>query len=294
MALVLAYLYPLQLPLTKDGRNGRGYLQEHPSILLESYIPWRSSQLRCIVGLAFVVYWGIVLFGYDTGGVVNAPYFQSHFGLVDKKHINNVSSNVVSVLQAGAFFGALGSAPISAKIGRRPTLLVFTLVFVVGAILTTVAEGSNGLAEIYSGRVISGIGIGAISAVAPAFVSECAPKEVRGRITGCFQIMESPRWLASVGRRGDAIKTLAYLRKESVTSESVVAEMIEIETAIEEEREAREGLGLREAFFGKGNFIRFVIAFVIFLLQQWAGQNSVKSVIVQLYHLIALADWHSF
>ena len=33
------------------------------------------------------------------------------------------------------------------------------------------------------------MGIGAISAVAPAFVSECSPKEVRGRITGMFQIM---------------------------------------------------------------------------------------------------------
>lgn len=56
-------------------------------------------------------------------------------------------------------------------------------------ILTTVASGKNGLGEIYAGRVISGIGIGAISAVTPAYVSECAPKDVRGRITGCFQIM---------------------------------------------------------------------------------------------------------
>jgi hypothetical protein len=51
--------------------------------------------------------------------------------------------------------------------------------------------------------------------------------------------------------------------------------MAEIEAAINEEREARQGLGAKEAFFGKGNFIRFVIAFVIFLLQQWSGQNSV-------------------
>lgn len=55
--------------------------------------------------------------------------------------------------------------------------------------------------------------------------------------------------------------------------------MAEIEAAIKEEREARAGLGLREAFFGKGNWPRFLIAFVIFLLQQWAGQNSVKSVL---------------
>lgn len=58
-----------------------------------------------------------------------------------------------------------------------------------GAILQTIAGGSRGLGYIYAGRVISGLGIGAISAVAPAFVSECAPKEVRGRITGLFQVM---------------------------------------------------------------------------------------------------------
>ena len=56
-------------------------------------------------------------------------------------------------------------------------------------ILTTIASGPGGLAEIYAGRVISGFGIGAISAVAPAYVSECSPKDVRGRITGLFQIM---------------------------------------------------------------------------------------------------------
>ena len=65
---------------------------------------------------------------------------------------------------------------------------------------------------------------------------------------------------------------------EPVDSEAVIAEMAEIDAAVIEEREARQGLGLREALFGKGNFIRFVIAFVIFLLQQWSGQNSVGCV----------------
>ena len=51
--------------------------------------------------------------------------------------------------------------------------------------------------------------------------------------------------------------------------------MAEIEAAIEEERAAREGLGIKEAFLGKGNFIRFLIAFYIFVLQQFCGQNSV-------------------
>lgn len=79
-----------------------------------------------------------------------------------------------------------------------------------------------------------------------------------------------------MGRNDEALANLAYLRHDEPGSTAILHEMAEIETAIAEEREARQGLGLKEAFFGKGNFVRFVIAFVIFFLQQWAGQNSVK------------------
>ncbi|KAJ7599666.1 general substrate transporter [Mycena floridula] len=285
--------------------------------------------------LAFVVYWGIFLFGYGTGiaaGVVSNPYFIQQFNLLNAdgttniNKYNTVSSNVVSFLQAGAMIGALVSAPLSAKFGRKYTVFGFTMVYILGAILCTVAKGgSQGLAEIYAGRVISGIGIGGISAVAPSFVSECSPKSVRGRITGCFQIglalglmiaffvnygvginiapgfgiwripfgvqlvpagimafglltlKESPRYLASIGKTDQALINLAFLRKESVTSEEVVHEMAEIEAAIKEER------GWREAFLGKGNLRRFVIGFLIFLLQQWAGQNSVNHYAPQIF-----------
>lgn len=53
------------------------------------------------------------------GGVISQDLFKSTFGITDANgktntaRLNSVSSNVVSVLQAGAFFGALGSAPIS-------------------------------------------------------------------------------------------------------------------------------------------------------------------------------------
>jgi len=100
---------------------------------------------------------------------------------------------------------------------------------------------------------------------------------------GLFTCKESPRWLASKGRKEEAIANLAYLRKQPVDSEIVVDEISEIEAAIEEERIAREGLGWREAFTGKGNWPRFAIAFMIFLLQQWSGQNSVGYYAPQIF-----------
>ena len=55
--------------------------------------------------------------------------------------------------------------------------------------------------------------------------------------------------------------------------------MAEIEAAIFEEVEIRQRLGLKQAFLGKGNLIRFIISFFFFSLQQWAGQNSIREVI---------------
>lgn len=50
-----------------------------------------------------------------AGGVVTQKTFQVAFG-VKASQVTTVSANVVSVLQAGAFFGALGSAPISCRV----------------------------------------------------------------------------------------------------------------------------------------------------------------------------------
>lgn len=77
------------------------------------------------------------------------------------------------------------------------------------------------------------------------------------------------------GRESEALRNLAFLRHRQPTDDAIIEELAEIEAAVGEECEARAGLGWREAFFGPGNFIRFVIAFVIFLLQQFSGQNSV-------------------
>jgi MFS family permease len=100
---------------------------------------------------------------------------------------------------------------------------------------------------------------------------------------GLLTVPESPRWLASKGRRNEALENLAYLRRRLPSSQDVLHELAEIEAALAEEREARAHLGLQEALFGRGNFPRFLIAFFIFFLQQWCGQNSVSYYAPQIF-----------
>jgi sugar porter (SP) family MFS transporter len=98
---------------------------------------------------------------------------------------SQVTSNVVSLLTAGCFFGAIAAAFINDRLGRRYSLMIFTLIFMIGAAVQVAAHHEIGM--IYGGRVIAGLGIGGMSSITPVFVSENAPAQYRGRIAGLFQ-----------------------------------------------------------------------------------------------------------
>ena len=132
--------------------------------------------------------------GYDTGvmgSVLALDSFKSDFGLplgssgFANSENAQVSSNVVSLLTAGAFFGAIFAAFLNEKIGRRYSLMILAVVFLVGAALQVGAHHDIGL--IYGGRVIAGFGMGGMSAITPVFVSENCPPKIRGRVAGMFQ-----------------------------------------------------------------------------------------------------------
>ncbi|KAJ5975457.1 hypothetical protein N7481_009164 [Penicillium waksmanii] len=144
--------------------------------------------------LTSVAYMGSLLFGYDTGvmgSVLALSSFKKDFGLPDDKSgfsdekNASISSNVVSLLTAGCFFGSIFAAYINDRIGRRYSLMIFSSIFLIGA---AVQVGSHHqIGTIYAGRVIAGLGIGGMSSITPVFVSENCPPEQRGRIAGLFQ-----------------------------------------------------------------------------------------------------------
>lgn len=118
----------------------------------------------------------------------NLCSFKESFDLTDNEtRATDVSSNIVAVLNAGCFFGALAPAFLGRYIGRPRTLAVAAFFLLVGGILQ-VAANAPSLSMIYGGRVISGFGVGIVSVVVPVFVAECSPKELRGFLMGMFEM----------------------------------------------------------------------------------------------------------
>ncbi|KAF2213814.1 hypothetical protein CERZMDRAFT_95847 [Cercospora zeae-maydis SCOH1-5] len=150
-------------------------------------------QYRRTYLLTAVASFGGMLFGWDTGligAVLTMKSFQNSFGLdEDSPEFANLSGNIVSVLQAGCFFGALASFFVSDKFGRKTALIFADVIFIIGSIIQTCSGlSSTSLAELYVGRVVGGFGVGLISAVVPTYIGENANKEIRGRCIGCMQL----------------------------------------------------------------------------------------------------------
>lgn len=132
--------------------------------------------------------------GYDTGtigGILAMPYWLKTFstGYTDKDGNPAItasqSSEIVSILSAGTFFGALTAAPACDFFGRRLGLMVSTIVFTIGVILQTAATD---IPLFVAGRFFAGYGVGMISASIPLYQSETAPKWIRGTIVGSYQL----------------------------------------------------------------------------------------------------------
>ena len=95
------------------------------------------------------------------------------------------TSEIVSILSAGTFFGALLAAPVADIIGRRLAMIFNTGVFTFGVILQTAATA---IPMFVAGRFFAGLGVGLLSATIPLYQSETSPKWIRGAIVGCYQL----------------------------------------------------------------------------------------------------------
>ncbi|KAI0018600.1 general substrate transporter [Xylariomycetidae sp. FL0641] len=133
------------------------------------------------------------MIGYDSafiGTTLALPSFKDEFNFdqYSKSEKDLLSANIVSLYQAGAFFGSLGAYVSTHYLGRRKSLFVFISVFILGAGIMLGANGDRGLSLILGGRVLAGFGVGGCSMVVPIYISELSPPAIRGRLVGIYEI----------------------------------------------------------------------------------------------------------
>ncbi|MEP3274889.1 MAG: sugar porter family MFS transporter [Stappiaceae bacterium] len=122
------------------------------------------------------------LFGFDEGVISGAlPYLQRVFSFS-----STWEGLMTAAVPLGAAGGALVGALMSDRYGRRLLLIGSAVLFVFGSVLSSV---SFNIGMLTGARLIIGAAIGCSTLVAPQYLSELAPADVRGRVVATFQLM---------------------------------------------------------------------------------------------------------
>lgn len=122
-----------------------------------------------------------LLYGYDTGIIAGALLqIRGEFGMG-----HQMTEVVAASILAGAIIGALGCSKLGERIGRRKTVMMLAVVFVVGSLACSFAPSAW---ELAAGRIILGFAVGGATQTVPMYIAELAPSRHRGRLVLTFQI----------------------------------------------------------------------------------------------------------
>jgi sugar porter (SP) family MFS transporter len=121
------------------------------------------------------------LFGFDTVVISGAEKkLQLLWGSSDMFHGIVVIGMALWGTVIGAFFGGIPTN----RIGRKNTLVWIGILYTVSAIGSALANDPITFAVF---RFIGGLGVGASTIAAPAYISEIAPAKDRGKLVGLYQ-----------------------------------------------------------------------------------------------------------
>ncbi len=272
-----------------------------------------------------VFFWSVTsalagfLFGFDTVVISGAEQtIQALWGLGPGMHGVAMASALY-----GTVIGSLVGGWPTDRFGRRPTLLFIGVLYFVGAIWSALAG------DVYSfiiARALGGLGIGMSTVAAPLYISEIAPPEKRGLLTGMFQFnivfgiliaFLSNALLAGVGENAwrwmlgiAAIPSLLYAVCCLVIPESPrwlltranqrdagikVLQMIEpnasresIVAKADEIQSAALSQGAGSGFWSSGLRVPIMLAFLIAFFNQLSGINAILYFAPRIFELTGL------
>ncbi|MEN4768451.1 sugar porter family MFS transporter [Duffyella gerundensis] len=254
-----------------------------------------------------------LLFGLDIGVISGAlPFITQHFSLTSHQQ-----EWVVSSMMLGAAGGAICNGWVSHRLGRKYSLMVGAVLFILGSAGSAFATSVEFL---LMSRVLLGVAVGIASYTAPLYLSEMATENVRGKMISLYQLMitfgivlaflsdtafsysgnwramlgilalpavilfamviflpNSPRWLAAKGLHVEAEEVLRMLRDTS-------------EKARQELNEIRESLRMKQggfALFRANKNVRRAVFLGMLLqgMQQFTGMNIIMYYAPQIFKM---------
>lgn len=132
---------------------------------------------------SLIVALGGFLLGFDSAVISGAiPFYRSTFGLDSGSWLLGFS---VSSIILGAIVGNLMAGKLADRFGRKRVLIFTAALFTISAIITAMAMN---IETFIIARIIGGIGVGMAILVAPMYIAEIAPRNLRGTLVTFNQL----------------------------------------------------------------------------------------------------------
>lgn len=235
---------------------------------------------------------GGLLFGYDWVVIGGAkPFYELYFGIADSPLMQGVAMTTALV---GCLAGAMLAGAAADRYGRKPLLMVSAVFFTVSAVATGLF---NDFTLFNIARFVGGVGIGVASALAPMYIAEVSPAQIRGRMVSLNQmtivlgilaaqvvnlflardtaVAESQAWNVEWGWRwmfwAETLPAALFLLMSFFIPESPVFLQLKAEPKTDS-RQQEAGLSqLMEPRYGRVLLLGLVVA----VFQQWCGTNVI-------------------
>lgn len=143
-----------------------------------------GKKLRYFITIASMT--GFSLFGYDQGlmaSLITGKQFNYEFPATKEngdhdRHATVVQGATTSCYELGCFAGSLFVMFCGERIGRKPLILMGSVITIIGAVISTCAfRGYWALGQFIIGRVVTGVGTGLNTSTIPVWQSEMSKAE---------------------------------------------------------------------------------------------------------------------